>query len=102
MWSARHSRYGVVKRDVTEASLAQNFGDMAYHCKHHHFGLNGVAMFVLSMLPHDFDANIVLAGEAVDKQFVGYPYFPSEILRKQDFALPYYALAADQERREGM
>ena len=95
LWSARHSRCGVIKRNVTEASLAQDFGDAAYHCKYHRLGLNGVATFVLSMLPRDFDAKVVLAGECVNKQFAGYPYFPSEILRKQNFALPYYTLAAD-------
>ena len=102
LWSARHSRCGVVKRDATEAFLAQDFGDTAYHCKHHQFDLNGVAIFVLSILPLEVDERVVLAGEGVDKQFADYPYFPSEILREQDFALPYSTLAADREPREGM
>jgi asparagine synthase (glutamine-hydrolysing) len=92
----------VVKKDVTEESLARDFADTAFHCEHHHFDLNSVAKFALSTLPRDNGVKVVLTGEGADEHFAGYPYFPAEFLREPDLALPDSPLAVDHELRSSM
>lgn len=92
----------VVKKDVNEASLANDFAQTAFHCEHHHFDLNCVAKFALSTLPREHGVKVVLTGEGADEHFAGYPYFPAEFLREADLALPDTPLAADSGLREGM
>ncbi|KAM3417221.1 hypothetical protein BST61_g5480 [Cercospora zeina] len=91
----------VIKRNITEASLAQDFADAVYHCEHHHFDLDTIAKFALSTLPREHGVPIVLTGEGADEHFAGYPYFPAEYLREADYALPDSHLAThDKERTE--
>lgn len=92
----------VLKKDVTEESLAQDFADTAYQCEHHHFDLNCVAKFALSTLPRENGVKVVLTGEGADEHFAGYPYFPAELLREADLALPDSPLAVNHELREEM
>lgn len=92
----------VLKKDVTEETLALDFADTAYHCEHHHFDLNCVAKFALSQLPRENGVKVVLTGEGADEHFAGYPYFPAEFLREADLALPDSPLALDHELRESM
>ncbi|KAF2215415.1 hypothetical protein CERZMDRAFT_65706 [Cercospora zeae-maydis SCOH1-5] len=91
----------VIKKNITEDSLAQDFADAVYHCEHHHFDLNTVAKFALSTLPREHGVPVVLTGEGADEHFAGYPYFPAEYLREADHALPGSHLAThDKERTE--
>jgi asparagine synthase (glutamine-hydrolysing) len=92
----------LLKKDITEETLARDFADTAFHCEHHHFDLNSVAKFALSTLPRDNGVKVVLTGEGADEHFAGYPYFPAEFLREADLALPESPLAVNREVREGM
>ncbi|KAI5867879.1 asparagine synthase [Durotheca rogersii] len=91
-----------VKKDVTEATLARDFADAAFHCEHHHFDLNSVAKFTLSELPRENGVKVVITGEGSDEHFAGYPYFPCEFLREPDLSRPDEPLAQDNEKREAM
>ncbi|CAI6101093.1 unnamed protein product [Clonostachys chloroleuca] len=90
----------VIKREVNEDTLARDFSETAYHCEHHHFDLNCVAKFALSTLPREHGFKVVLTGEGADEHFAGYPYFPVEFLREEDYAMPESVLASNPDIRK--
>lgn len=90
------------KRDVTEETIARDFEDAAYHCERHHFDLNTVSKFALSILPPEHGVKVVLTEEGSDEHFAAYPYFLAEFLRETDWAQPESPLAKDRELRETM
>ncbi|KAL2069226.1 hypothetical protein VTL71DRAFT_15564 [Oculimacula yallundae] len=92
----------IIKKTITEATLAEDFDDAVFHCEHHHFDLNFVAKFALSTLPHDHGVKVVLTGEGADEHFAGYPYFPGEFLREADHAMPKSLLSSNNELRASM
>lgn len=91
-----------IKKDVTEATLADSFQDAVFNCEHHHFDLNFVAKFALSELPREHGVKVVLTGEGADELFAGYPYFPCEYLREPDLAMPGSELAQNDDKRQMM
>lgn len=92
----------IIKKTITEETLAEDFADAVFHCEHHHFDLNFVAKFALSTLPREHGVKVVLTGEGADEHFAGYPYFPVEFLREADEALPGSILSQDNALRKKM
>ncbi|KAH8702678.1 asparagine synthetase [Phaeosphaeriaceae sp. PMI808] len=91
-----------IKKTITEDTLAEDFADAVFHCEHHHFDLNFVAKFALSMLPREHGVKVVLTGEGADEHFAGYPYFPAEFLREADEALSNSPLSQNSDLRSDM
>jgi asparagine synthase (glutamine-hydrolysing) len=90
----------IVKLDITEQRLADDFADCVYHSEHHHFDLNSVAKFGLSTLPSKLGVKAILTGEGSDEHFSGYLYYLPEYLREADASLPDSELTKDSALRE--
>ncbi|KAI8190030.1 Amidase chyE [Colletotrichum sp. SAR 10_65] len=72
----------IIKKDMNETELANNFADAIYHVEHHHFDLNTVGKFY--------------------EHFAGYPFLLPDFLLEPDHAWPSSALNKNNEVREGM
>ncbi|KAF4868374.1 Amidase chyE [Colletotrichum siamense] len=92
----------IIKKDMNETELANNFADAIYHVEHHHFDLNTVGKFCLSTLPRQYGVPVVLTGEGADEHFAGYPFLLPDFLLEPDHAWPSSALNKNNEVREGM
>ncbi|KAJ0278743.1 hypothetical protein CBS470a_009622 [Colletotrichum nupharicola] len=92
----------IIKKDMNETELANNFADTIYHVEHHHFDLNTVGKFCLSTLPRQYGVPVVLTGEGADEHFAGYPFLLPDFLLEPDHAWPSSALNKNNEVREGM
>ncbi|KAK7438791.1 asparagine synthase [Colletotrichum acutatum] len=100
--TAEHLGVQILKKQVDEVELANNFADCAFHCEHHHFDLNCVGKFALSTLPNANGVKVVLTGEGADEHFAGYAFFPPDLLREPDLSMPDSPLVADSQLRENM
>ncbi|KAK1977912.1 asparagine synthase [Colletotrichum cereale] len=100
--TADHLGVQLLKKQINERELADNFADCAYHCEHHHFDLNSVGKFALSSLPNENNVKVVLTGEGADEHFAGYPFFPPDFLREPDLSMPDSPLVADSLLRDNM
>ncbi|KAF6811404.1 asparagine synthase [Colletotrichum musicola] len=100
--SAKWLGVQILKKDMNETELANNFEDAIYHTEQHHFDLNIVGKFCLSMLPRQHGVKVVLTGEGADEHFAGYPFLLPDFLLEPDYAWPGSALAKDDAVREGM
>ncbi|KAF2968085.1 hypothetical protein GQX73_g5508 [Xylaria multiplex] len=92
----------IVKKFITEDTLAEDFADAVFHCEHHHFDLNFVAKFGLSTLLHEHSIKVVLTGEGADEHFAGYPHLFAKVLREADGALPNPPMSQDSDLRKNM
>ncbi|KAK1566013.1 asparagine synthase [Colletotrichum navitas] len=100
--TAEHLGVQLLKKQINERELADNFADCAYHCEHHHFDLNCVAKFALSSLPNEHGVKVVLTGEGADEHFAGYTFFPPDLLREPDLSMPDSPLVLDSLLRENL
>ncbi|KAK4226205.1 asparagine synthase [Podospora fimiseda] len=89
----------VIKKDMNETTLAENFADAVYHTEHHQIDLNFVGKFVLSTAPRENGFKVVLTGEGSDEHFGGYPIFVGDHLREADLAMANDELAESDEIR---
>ncbi|GKT50002.1 amidase chyE [Colletotrichum spaethianum] len=78
----------ILKKDMDEAALADNFADAVYHTEHHNFDLNSVGKFCLSTLPREHGVPVVITGEGADEHFAGYPFVLPAFLMEADAAWP--------------
>ncbi|KAF9873700.1 asparagine synthase [Colletotrichum karsti] len=92
----------ILKKNMDETELANNFAGAVYHTEHHHFDLNCVGKYCLSTLPRQHGVPVVLTGEGADEHFAGYPFLLPDFLLEPDYAWPGSALAHDDNVREGM
>ncbi|KAL0935908.1 asparagine synthase [Colletotrichum truncatum] len=92
----------ILKKDMNETELANNFADAVFHNEQHHFDLNSVGKFCLSTLPRQHGVPVVLTGEGADEHFAGYPFLLPDFLLEPDYAWPASSLAKDNAVREGM
>lgn len=93
----------IIKKQMNEATLADNFEDAAYHVEYHNMDLNFVGKFVLSTVPRENGFKVVLTGEGSDEHFAGYPIFVGDLLREPDLALPTgNELAENSQLREAL
>ncbi|KAK3991276.1 hypothetical protein QBC44DRAFT_55929 [Cladorrhinum sp. PSN332] len=92
----------VIKKEMDEATLAENFADAAYHTEHHQIDLNFVGKFVLSTAPRENGFKVVLTGEGSDEHFAGYPVFVGDHLREPDLAMANDELAESAEIRQAL
>ncbi|KAK2028333.1 asparagine synthase [Colletotrichum zoysiae] len=100
--TADHLGVQLLKKQMTERELADNFADCVYHCEHHHFDLNFVAKFALSSLPNEHNVKVVLTGEGADEHLAGYSFFPPDLLREPDLSIPDSPLVLDSVLRENL
>ncbi|KAK6223127.1 asparagine synthase [Colletotrichum tabaci] len=100
--TAEHLGVQILKKQINEGELADNFADCAFHCEHHHFDLNCVGKFALSSLPNENGIKVVLTGEGADEHFGGYAFFPPDLLREPDLSMPDSPLVLDPLLRENM
>ncbi|KAK2058796.1 asparagine synthase [Colletotrichum caudatum] len=85
----------ILKKDMDEAALADNFADAVYHTEHHNFDLNSVGKFCLSTLPREYGVPVVLTGEGADEHFAGYPFVLPAFLMETDGSWPQSTLNDD-------
>ncbi|TDZ20945.1 Amidase chyE [Colletotrichum orbiculare MAFF 240422] len=78
----------ILKKDMNESELANNFADAVYHAEHHNFDLNSVGKFCLSTLPRQHGVPVVLTGEGADEHFAGYPFVLPSFLMEADYSWP--------------
>ncbi|KAI3555923.1 asparagine synthase [Colletotrichum abscissum] len=78
----------ILKKDMNETELADNFADAVFHTEHHNFDLNSVGKFCLSSLPQQHGVPVVLTGEGADEHFAGYPFVLPAFLMEPDLAWP--------------
>ncbi|KAL0944887.1 asparagine synthase [Colletotrichum truncatum] len=92
----------VLKKDMNEVELANNFEEAVYHTEHQTFDLNSVGKFCLSTLPRKHGVPVVLTGEGADEHFAGYPFVLPALLMEPDFAWPQSGLTHDTDTRVAM